>query len=270
MVQNEILLTGIPRSGTTLACSLLDQVEDCVALVEPLDMEALLRCEGKAERHRYIRDFMRQVRSDVAQGKGVPRRIAPGATNTFATVAGSEGRRGALIGSAQETQVERRLSPDFTLVLKHPNAFAALLRELREAFRCYALIRHPLAVLGSWSSLDHQLSAGHAPMAERFDPALQQRLAGIDDALERQLHLLDWYYRQFDEWLPIANILRYEDVVATQGRMLNCIHPGASRLREPLQSRNHSALYDAAHRERAAERLRRWPEHAALRFYELA
>ena len=34
---NDVILTGIPRSGTTLACFLLNTLSDVVALNEPLE-----------------------------------------------------------------------------------------------------------------------------------------------------------------------------------------------------------------------------------------
>ena len=38
----DIILTGIARSGTTLSCSLLNKLPQCVALHEPMDPEDLV------------------------------------------------------------------------------------------------------------------------------------------------------------------------------------------------------------------------------------
>ena len=37
MRENDVVITGLPRGGTTLACELLNAVENTVALDEPMD-----------------------------------------------------------------------------------------------------------------------------------------------------------------------------------------------------------------------------------------
>jgi hypothetical protein len=49
--------------------------------------------------------------------------------------------------------VEEPLSENFTLAIKHPVAFTALLATLRERFDCYAIIRYPLSTMASLNSM---------------------------------------------------------------------------------------------------------------------
>jgi hypothetical protein len=96
---------------------------------------------------------------------------------------------------------------------------------------------------------------GHAPAAERFAPRLQAELKAIPEALDRQLHLLSWFFGRFRDLLPAERVLKYEQIIATQGKAIAAIQPAAESLEEPLQSRNRNPDYDHAGVERLAEKL---------------
>jgi len=271
MVNHDVLLTGIPRSGTTLACSLLNRLPQVLALIEPMNMRELKAAGTDESRVRYIADYLAQIRRNALEQGVVPRKLLAGdGTNTFATTA--DGKRASSIQSDQIVAVDKSLKKDFTLIVKHPNAFAALLPVLSERFSCAALVRNPLAVLASWNSLDHALSQGHAPMAERFDPELATRLDREDDPFIRQLQLLDWYFDTFTRWLPANRVIRYEEMIATSGAALSVIDQSAQSLSDDgrrLESQNTNRLYnDPDVISRAADLLLSDQDHASWKLYE--
>ena len=245
-MNHDVLLTGIPRSGTTLTCSLLNRLPQVLALVETMDMRGFNAAGSDREQIRYIRDYLSAVRSNALQLGIAPVKILAGeTTNTFST--NVDGKRTSTIQGDENAPHNKDLNSDFTLVLKHPNAFAALLPLLTQHFRCIALVRNPLAVLASWDSLDHPLSRGHAPMAERHDSKLTQRLSRENVPERRQLVLLDWYFQRFCGELPAGQVLRYEDVIESSGAALSVIVADADRLPAAedlhLQSQNVNHLY---------------------------
>ena len=62
-----ILLTGLPRSGTTLTCALLNECPGTVALAEPLRLER----HGDRDRAlREINDFIEQARRQLVGEHG--------------------------------------------------------------------------------------------------------------------------------------------------------------------------------------------------------
>jgi hypothetical protein len=110
-------------------------------------------------------------------------------------------------------------------------------------------------VLGSWNSVAMSFRDGHAPNAERLDEALRTALASIEDRIERQIHLLAWFYEKYDRVLPRSRIIRYEDLVASGGKALTAITPAAGTLGSPLVSRNRSGVYGAGVLRRLASTL---------------
>jgi hypothetical protein len=143
-----------------------------------------------------------------------------------------------------EIHVDKPLSPDFTLVVKHNSGFAAVLPRLVDRFAVFAVVRNPLAVLSSWQTVPFPVQQGHATLAELLDPPLAGALARVKDRIDRQFLLLTWFFRHFRDELPAGAFVRYEDMVASEGAALATIVPRAAELTSPLDNRNASALYD--------------------------
>lgn len=173
--------------------------------------------------------------------------------NPIASRRNADGRR-EREATRGEIVVDKPLGVDFTLVVKHNAAFTALLPDLAQRFETWAVIRNPLAVLASWHSVNLPVSRGRLPAGERLDPGLAERLDELEDHVDRQLVILDWFFGRFHAQLAPDRVLAYEDVVASGGRML----AQACRLRVPqesLRERNTSRLYDPVLATRLARRL---------------
>lgn len=240
-----IILTGIPRSGTTLTCSLLNKVANTLALVEPLDMQSFNACINSAQRYAFLDQYFSLLREAIANKNKIKLlEIEGDGTNTFQY--NEEGARKTQIKGYSQQRITKELGGDFTLLIKHPNIFTALLGELKAHWDCYAIVRNPLSVLASWESIAHPLSEGHAPMAELYDLQLRQLLSGAPDKSVRQLILINWYFSTYLREIQLQHIVRYEDIVTSAGAVLGIILPHA-QFNEPLQSYNRRTVYNKAY-----------------------
>lgn len=214
VARHTALLTGIPRSGTTLCCRLLNQCTDTLALVEPMQVQSFDPQQGEGAACAQIERFSQDIRRKVAQGRAVPSLQARGALaeNVIADAAGDDGLRRPMVVQG-EVLVDRPLSDDFALVIKHNALFTALLPRLQTIFPVYAVIRNPLLVLASWNSVDLPVYHGRVPAGERYAPQLGECLAAEPDRLQRQLKVLDWFFRTFDQQVPSGRLIRYESLV---------------------------------------------------------
>lgn len=263
----DALLTGIPRSGTTLCCRLLNELPGVLALDEPLDPRRLIDAPDavtlRGEVTRFIARTRRSVQlSGVAKTRHVRGKVPD---NHVADEFDARGDR-RRVTSKERVAVGRTLPRDFTLLVKHPATFTACLEALSPAFRVFAIIRNPLSILCSWNSVPFSLREGRAPAAERLAPDLAAALHRLTDVTDRQFRILDWYFDRYARYLPPCQILRYEDVIATRGRILAGVVPGAATLDEPLRSRNGSSLYERDAMMRLGERMLR-SDGAWRRFY---
>jgi hypothetical protein len=266
-----IVLTGLPRSGTTLACRLLNTLPDTVALHEPIapgrfagaeDDQAVL--EGMERFFRRMRRMIRRER--VAVSKNVGGKITDNAYEQSRSRSGlrpPSGGRGAEKG---KVVVDKELKRNFLLVIKQPALFSSLLPVLAQRFPCYAIVRNPLSVLASWNSVDHKVREGRSRGAELYDEGLRRELASADDRVGRQLLLLSWWYERYYTTLDRDHIIYYEDIISSGGGALSTIIPAAKSLREPLSSQNLNTLYDYGEMRELGSQLLR-TEGAYWRFY---
>lgn len=252
----DIILTGIPRSGTTLTCALLNRLPQTVALHEPMNPHDLTGLQYPHEFLESVADFFASQRCSLfATGMAVSKvrgGIVP--DNPFGPIADHAGMRHSTIDT-QVVHFNKQLCSGFRLVVKHPNCFTATLDSLCAHYSCFAVVRNPLAVLLSWHSISAPVNDGRVPFGEAFDSMLQQALDQEPDRISRQLAILRWSFSRYSSLLRPGHVIRYEDIVASDGRVLKVIDPDAEHLCEKLVSLNANPLYDTSLVGSLAERL---------------
>jgi len=266
-----VVLTGLPRGGTTLTCRLLNQLPDTVALHEPIAPGKFADARDESDVlegvERFYRRMRRMIRRErVAVSKNVGGRITDNAYEQTRSGSGLRTQTGGKGAEKGKVVVDKELKKEFLLIVKQPALFSALLPVLAQRFPCYAIVRNPLSVLASWNSVDHKVREGHSRGAELYDEVLRGELASTDDRVSRQLLLLSWWYERFYTTLDKDHIIRYEELVSSGGRALSAINPAAKTLNEPLSSQNLNALYDHGEMRELGSRLLR-TEGAYWRFY---
>ena len=239
----DIVLTGPGRSGTTLTCYLLNMLPDTVALSEPIapgkykkflpDHEAV--ADG-------IEDFYRQQRrSALERGVVVSKHVGGRVPDNTKGMKDGVRQR---IAEKGEIEVGKELSPDFYLAIKQPGLFTAMLPTLARRFPCFAIVRNPLAIMGSAGSLQRRRERKNPPASVRYDAQAARYLEEARDSVERRIRRLNYFFRRYLEELPEGHVVRYEDIVASGGKALSVIVPAASELGEPLENKNLNPLYD--------------------------
>jgi len=255
----DILLTGVPRSGTTLACRLLGECPGVIALNEPMAADLFA---DRASALAAVDQCFREFRASLEFQGRAPARTAEGRITDNAYSEGDRERK--LIVRRTTLTFDPKPEPGFTLILKHNAEFTLLFPEITRHHPCFAIIRNPLAVLASWASVDIAASRGRISKADRLLPALHLELEGIPGLLDKQLRILAWYFHQF-RLLPPDQVLRYEDIVASQGALLEKITGAPVPGHWQLAGRNRNPLYDPAAIRAAAQLLLEgngpWWEH---------
>lgn len=255
MKENVLLLTGIPRSGSTLATWLLNQTDNCVALNEALPVnewlsmnqdEILEDLTWKIHQNRQV-IFKEKVAVMKQSGSSLP-------TNSFSTFTNNEGLRESVV-SIGEVPINKDLDEDFLLVIKHNAAFAALLPSLIHHYKCVGIIRNPLAVLLSWQTLEIPVRYGMTPIGQGLDRKLESLLADCSCVTEKQWTILNWFYISYFENLTPEAIVTYEDIIATNGRIIGELtgKPLSSSLY--LKNKNTNPLYPSAQVQELTEML---------------
>src|SRR5688572_31816572 len=120
----DVLLTGIPRSGTTLSCHLLNKLPEVVALHEPMDVSRFFGVEDAAEVRRLVAGFCTRTRESVLTSGVAPSKQVGGKVPDIpvASAYGEKGLRPRVV-SRGEVTIDPPVSSGFTLIVKHPGLF---------------------------------------------------------------------------------------------------------------------------------------------------
>ena len=208
--RRNLVLTGIPRSGTTLLTALVDTLENSVALSEPgwqFDwLAGRKRVDPQWFAGALAEDFT-HTRERLLQGLPVSdRRDADGAALT-------NYHRGAYV-----THALRRdgLTADFTLGMKHVGPYMGALPQIvaHGAFSVIAMVRHPVETIASWKDVPIPAGMGKMPGAAAQWPELAALSRATMPLLEKQVRLYDMLCERLLELQGRITLFTYEQLVA--------------------------------------------------------
>jgi hypothetical protein len=268
-MNNPVLLTGLPRSGTTLVVKLLNDIPNVVALNEPMPVMEMAGL-GQSELYNWIDQYTaKSVEMLLTEKKAQTKHIGGAFTdNSFNAAADEQGLRSSRVMLGM-IEITRELNNEFTLAIKHNGAFTAVAHHLVNRYRCFAVIRNPLSVLLSWQTVNIPVNMGRMPVAEAVDPNLRKCLDEIGDTLDRQIFIVNWFFERFQKYFAGDHILRYENLVSTGGRCLDKIIPNTEIVPNRLTSKNTNKIYKRDMTDMIAERLMS-TGGAFIQFYDAA
>ena len=233
----DVILTGVPRSGTTLSCLLLSNVPNSIALNEAANFGHVQSAEDVMT---VVEKFFKDTRKSLVQkSQAIARATEEGLSdNNFSSQKSRE-----KIVTKRMVQFDRKFSNDCTIILKHNAIFTMMAKPLLAKYEYYAIIRNPASILGSWNSVDVPVSRGRVRRSRQLNPSFHAGLNDLDNKGDKQLFILDWYFKTYGQ-LPIQNVIKYEDIISTGGAALNCILKDTGKYATTLKSRNTSRLYN--------------------------
>jgi hypothetical protein len=265
----DLIITGVPRSGTTLAAAIVDRSCDAFCLFEPDSHVKLMQTAKDVD------DFVARLRREfdatrqaLLAGKGVPdRRAGDGAPVTDYFADAMPGRRREPAFTIRDVS-RPGLSPDFVLGAKHNALYAAVLPQiaLTGRFRVVGLVRDPVAVLRSWQSLDLPISQGRLPAAERFWPEMAALTHSNMELHEKQIRIYDLLCRRFADLSRQIEVIHYEALVANPAQLLAACGVRASASQSTVAIRPLTAVKDERKAEDSAcsARIRQLAEGGSL------
>jgi hypothetical protein len=260
-----ILITGIPRSGTTLITATLHEIPNCVALGEPEDLKHLHQRSASPEDYaRKVEQYLAATRGKILAGEPVALNFEKDAlrvaSNYFKRTAAARGYHAEKTYERREAVIPVQ-NEAFTLCLKNNAQFASCLESLaalREAV-VVAVVREPWACLFSWRSLNMPVSSGKLPAGERFSRELR-KIGKLEDVLLAQVKILDWFFAAFYRLRERIRLLRYEDFVARPELLRELLPAPAEHVFPVFQSMNRRPEYALHEEERVRDYLRRHTE----------
>ena len=250
MIENKrdnIIVTGVPRSGTTLVCALLNNLENTICLREPEEHVKWLRDVGSADEYvdRIKNDFQ-DIRDNIKLGKAIFDRSSVGGemlTNYFPDRKDVNERR--KVSFEMKNVDYQMLKNKFTLATKHNVEYASVLPELIQSkqFLFICPIRNPISTILSWNTLATPVSQGAIPMSRYYWPEVNESIVNVDSLLHRQVIIFDMFCKRFYEYKNDINVVFYEDLLKNQNG-LSGIVGRKQQAKIELTNKNKSIQYD--------------------------
>jgi hypothetical protein len=228
-LKKNIIITGIPRSGTTLVTALIDSMPDSVALNEPrwqYDWVDKNKATSAAE------DFAKWLVGDFEVTrqhliKGIPvqeRRMTDGSavTNYYRPDPEKKkvGETFSLIPFTRDG-----LSNNCTLAIKHNGLYLGALKQIIDtgAFTIIAIVRHPLGVISSWNNVPIPLGQGKMPGAILLWDQMRTLTQSNMDLLEKQVRMYDLVCKRLYNLREHIHIVKYEELVANKEMLASIV-----------------------------------------------
>lgn len=192
----EVVITGIPRSGTSYLCRQLHSVENCVVINEPQQIFQPLATQAIPWG---VGTFYRELRRDILRGIPIENRLSEGEPTEDTAVVGTRTR-----------YTPRVETPNFLLGTKNTLAYLARLPHLRRALpeaHFVACIRNPFDTIASWKTSFSHLAGAQVdkfPVGHSTDPLLS---ASQRRALEEISATENLAYRRAMLWRYLAELV---------------------------------------------------------------
>ena len=246
-----LILTGIPRSGTTLAASLVDRLENTVCLNEPI--QYYLWATAAKDQAAFVEKLtaeLKMIRARLVNGETVmDSREYDGSipTNYF-------DERGQRLKPHYFPVSRPNAGEKLLLAVKHNEPLTSVLPELCRLndLNVAVMVRHPIPTILSWQSRSIPLSTGQLTVGYRLWPEATAVSNEEISVYDIQAKIYELYCKRFHEYEDRVTVIKYEDLVECPagvlkrltGRELGGEHALETRNRTRSNTRDNERLPD--------------------------
>lgn len=215
-MNKDILITGIPRSGTSLITSILSTNTKAVVFSEPSWLKEVR--EKASNCQTFLNELETQIitiRKKIEYGKIISLKRSnqeKGLPSNYYI----RDNNGKVISNKKEQNI---LLPkeyfDNTFIIKANAQFTACIKSLVKSnkFNLICIIRNPISVIMSWRSLGLPVSYGKMKVAEKYSSDYLNYLEHASNLLEKQVLIIDWFFKQYKEYSENITLIKYENLI---------------------------------------------------------
>lgn len=205
-MSNDLVITGVPRSGTSYLCTILNEVNNFVVINEPNEVFQVLRNDSEIPLTRYydvIREKIRNqqpIQNKIVDGKFIEDTNVLDVTEDYVP------------------DVDRS---DFVLGTKNTLIYMSSIERLRRQFSnetIVACVRNPVDTIASWSNVKfpHIKNVEMNFLAEYSDESGQKAISRVMSKSSLAQRYAMWWDYLAKRLLKISDdimLIRYEDMV---------------------------------------------------------
>lgn len=211
-----LLITGIPRSGTSYLCAILNKVKNAVVINEPLEVIQIMRNSSSIP----LSQYYAVVRERILKNEPISNKIVNGKfiedTNLVDT---------------RSLYIPEVDTDDFMLGTKNTLIYLNTLDRLEKEFPDATIIvcvRHPYDTIASWANVTfpHLKNADPMFLLNYVDEKSKREINSIlqlKDLADRYAMWWDYLARIIAKRAAQVTVVRYEDMVANPKATIDAI-----------------------------------------------
>ncbi|MEH7352349.1 sulfotransferase [Neobacillus drentensis] len=245
--KKDVILTGIPRGGTTLSAALLDNLKNAVCLSEPRWQSPWFKNFKDVNKvTEFVMNDYKNIRNKIRDNK--PIKDIRNKDGTPLTNYYSERRKGRRFNVRKHGAFTFEIeNENFLLAMKHNEHYTGILPQLLETgvFSIIAIVRHPVPTILSWKSLNLYISNGRMPYAEPFWKELREITCSSDKSLLTFVKIYDLFCQRYLSFSNEIHLLKYEKIIKNP-QVFEELTGLTYKNKVELSSRNQSKNYNFA------------------------
>jgi len=229
------ILSGPPRSGTSLLTALLTRKPNVLVANEPVVVGDPLLARGDPAR--LLRGYINSIARQAVQRGTMPTKVDrkdPSRPTTDTAHHGSRRRN-------LPVQIDR--DQPLCIGVKHPISFMEFLRELVEGWpqlKVIVLVRDPVLTIRSWRETTYGWQPGLDDPSKGLWRRMYADVPAADSPLARRAHLWNLLVQRGEKYAAShssqVTLLRYESLLADPAATMRSLfaHIGAARPDDPI------------------------------------
>lgn len=252
------LVTGLPRSGTTLLTSLLSENLEVVTFSEPEWLKEVRKKSNNCQE--FAQEFSKKImslRNDILKGNPLhikTSRFNQGLPQNYY----HRNDKGEIIVDKEESSIIfPKEYADRPFIVKANAQFTACLNELKriDEYILICVVRNPVSTIMSWRSLNIPVSHGNMKVAEKYDQNFKSDIKSRK-LLDKQVKIVEWFFKQYHMNRNNIILVKYEDLIEQTNETLFCLIQKNIKNSKTLKSKNFSKYYNLKELEFITERVK--------------
>lgn len=219
MKSNNILITGIPRSGTSLITKLISLDENNICFSEPTFIKEIKAISKNKKEILYnLSQKIFEIRNSIRSGKPLEFRVGKDdqiSDNYFTSNCDHLIREKT---SKFKDLILPKKNNQNKIFIKNNLLFTSCIAELSKQYEMIAVIRNPISIIQSWQSLDLPISKGVVTSGIKYSSSLN-KILGNEGLLMKQIKIIDWFHSRYLE--NNVTLIKYEDLIENPCELLN-------------------------------------------------
>lgn len=208
----ELLIVGVPRSGSTLLGALVDSLENAVCLSEP---DELFISPDETDKEGYLNSIITALdsyREKVRAHEIIVDKRNPDGTPTTNYIQNTATQERFLKPERGNIDTSKYSAENMLVAIKHNVPFLAVLPDLSAMqIPVVGVVRHPVPTILSWQETNLPVGQGWMPSAQAFWPALNRIMENSATRVEGWVRIYDAFCQRLVE--AAIPIVMYETVI---------------------------------------------------------